>query len=73
MRTDEEIEQIQKELIDEVTYRFEEDLSEIVEPFKSDYIKNKDKIIKLTALVYRENIQTMPANFVMSIIQDILK
>ena len=70
MRTDEEIEQ--KELIDEVTYRFEEDLSEIVEPFKSDYIKNKDKIIKLTALVYRENIQTMPPNFVMSIIHDIL-
>jgi len=68
MSSEEEIEKLREV----ITERFENDLKDIVEPFKSEYIRDREKIIELTVLVYRDGIQLFPPNFTMSIIHEIL-
>ena len=55
-----------------ITERFNESIKEVVEPYKSRHLENKTKIIALACLVYRKGAKTLPANFLFSIISDIL-
>jgi hypothetical protein len=59
-------------LVEELSEAFDRDIEQTVEPYKSIHIKNRDMIIKIAALVHREGVTKLPANFLFTIINTML-
>jgi len=60
-------------IVREVTERFVDDFEQLTDKAKPLRMKHKEKLIKLVALIYRDNIQNFPPNILFSIIEEILE
>ena len=59
--------------ISEITERFNENIKEVNEPYKSLSLKNKDKTIAIAELVYRPGSDQMAPNWLFTLIETILE